>query len=123
MSRTHPDLPWCRYADDGLVHCRSEQEAEALRDELQARLEMCGLQMHPTKTKIVYCKDNRRRGDYPNVTFDFLGYSVQAATGSELTADRGLLWLHPSGQPHGAQVHSGDDQELEHSPADAGDAG
>jgi RNA-directed DNA polymerase len=77
MSRAHPDLPWCRYADDGLVHCRSEQEAEALRGELQARLDVCGLQMHPTKTKIVYCKDNRRRGDYPNVTFDFLGYQFR----------------------------------------------
>jgi len=74
MSRTHPGLPWRRYADDGLAHCRSEPEAEALRDELQARLDVCGLQMHPTKTKIVYCKDKRRRGDYPNVTFDFLGY-------------------------------------------------
>src|SRR5256714_10859675 len=77
MARTHPDLPWCRYADDGLVHCRNEREAEALRVELQARLEVCGLQMHPTKTEIVYCKDNRRRGDYPNVTFDFLGYQFR----------------------------------------------
>jgi RNA-directed DNA polymerase len=54
MTRTHPDLPWCRYADDGLVHCRTEQEAEALMVELQARLAECGLQMHPTKTHIVY---------------------------------------------------------------------
>ncbi len=77
MARTHPDLPWCRYADDGLVHCRTEQEAEAIRAELQARLEVCGLQMHPTKTKIVYCKDNRRRRTYPNVKFDFLGYQFR----------------------------------------------
>ncbi|WP_247453365.1 reverse transcriptase domain-containing protein [Bradyrhizobium sp. 174] len=61
MARTHPDLPWCRYADDGLVHCRTEQEAEAIKAELQARLKVCGLQMHPTKMQIVYCKDNRRR--------------------------------------------------------------
>jgi RNA-directed DNA polymerase len=74
MKRTHPDLPWCRYADDGLVHCRTEQEAEALMAELQARLEECHLQMHPTKTKIVFCKDGRRTGTYPNVKFDFLGY-------------------------------------------------
>ena len=74
MARTHPDLPWCRYADDGLVHCRTEQEAEAIKAELQARLEVCGLQMHPTKTQIVYCKDNRRRQTYPRVKFDFLGY-------------------------------------------------
>src|SRR5215467_6025786 len=65
MTRTHPDLPWCRYADDGLGHCRSQQEAEALKVELQARLAECCLEMHPTKTKIVYCKDGNRRGKYP----------------------------------------------------------
>ena len=74
MAKTHPDLPWCRYADDGLVHCRSEQEAEALKVELQARLAECRLEMHPTKTKVVYCKDEKRRGKYPNFKFDFLGY-------------------------------------------------
>jgi group II intron reverse transcriptase/maturase len=74
MTRTHPDLPWCRYADDGLVHCRSEQEAVAVKAALQARLAECRLEMHPTKTKIVYCKDGKRRGSYPNVQFDFLGY-------------------------------------------------
>src|SRR6266446_2511939 len=74
MTRTHPDLPWCRYADDGLVHCRSEQEAQALKVELQARLAECRLELHPTKTKVVYCKDRSRRGTYPNVQFDFLGY-------------------------------------------------
>ena len=74
MVRTHPDLPWCRYADDGLVHCRNEQEAQALKSELQARLAECHLEMHPTKTKIVYCKDKKRKGKYPNVKFDFLGY-------------------------------------------------
>lgn len=74
MKRTHPDLPWCRYADDGLVHCRTEQEAEALKAELQVRLAECHLEMHPTKTKIVYCKDDKRQEMYPNVAFDFLGY-------------------------------------------------
>jgi RNA-directed DNA polymerase len=74
MKRTHPDLPWCRYADDGLVHCRSEQEAQALKGELHARLEACGLELHPTKTKIVYCRDGKRKATYPNVKFDFLGY-------------------------------------------------
>lgn len=74
MARTHPELPWCRYADDGLVHCRSEQEARAIMAELQARLAECRLEMHPTKTKIVYCKDAKRTGTYPNTKFDFLGY-------------------------------------------------
>jgi len=48
MARTHPELPWCRYADDGLVHCRTEQEAQAIMAELQARLAECHLEMHPT---------------------------------------------------------------------------
>ena len=74
MTRTHPDLPWCRYADDGLVHCRAEQEAEVFKARLQARLTECRLELHPIKTKIVYCRDGKRRGKYPNVTFDFLGY-------------------------------------------------
>jgi group II intron reverse transcriptase/maturase len=74
MARTHPDLPWCRYADDGLVHCRTEQAAKALKAELQARLAECHLEMHPTKTKIVYCRDRNRKGKHPNVKFDFLGY-------------------------------------------------
>jgi len=74
MARTHPELPWCRYADDGLVHCRTQHEAEALKAELQTRLAECNLEMHPTKTKIVYCKDGKRKGKYANVKFDFLGY-------------------------------------------------
>jgi len=74
MARTHPGLPWCRYADDGLVHCRTRQEAEALKAQLQARLVACHLEMHLTKTKIVYCKDGKRRSKYSNVIFDFLGY-------------------------------------------------
>jgi len=74
MKRTHPDLPWCRYADDGLVHCRTEKEAEALKAELQTRLAECQLEMHPTKTRIVHCKVMNRRRAYQNVKFDFLGY-------------------------------------------------
>lgn len=80
MGRTHPDLPWCRYADDGLVHCHSEREAEAVKAALQARLAECGLEMHPTKTRIVYCKDGKRKGQYQNVTFDFLGYQFRPRT-------------------------------------------
>src|SRR5262249_34228173 len=64
-------LPW---ATRRLVHCRNEQEAQALKAELQARLAECRLEMHPTKTKVVYCKDGKRRGTYPNIQFDFLGY-------------------------------------------------
>ena len=74
MVRTYPDLPWCRYADDGLVHCRTEQEAEVLKTALQARLSECQLELHPTKTRIVCCNVMNRRDACPNVKFDFLGY-------------------------------------------------
>ena len=62
MARTHPDLPWCRYADDGLVHCRSEQEAQALKAALQVRLAACGRELHSTKTKVVYCQCSKHPG-------------------------------------------------------------
>jgi len=77
MKRTFPQLPWCRYADDGLVHCRTEREAQAVKQALQARFEQCGLELHPAKTKIVYCKDGSRKGKYPNTKFDFLGYTFR----------------------------------------------
>jgi RNA-directed DNA polymerase len=74
MTRTCPNNPWCRYADDGLVHCKTAQEAHAVKDALTARLTKCGLELHPDKTKIVYCKDGSRKGTYPNTPFDCLGY-------------------------------------------------
>src|SRR2546430_1235581 len=63
-----------RYADDVICHCKSETQAKQLRAELDARLAACRLQLHPEKTKIVYCKDDNRRGSYPVKRFDFLGY-------------------------------------------------
>lgn len=77
MARTFPGIPWCRYADDGLVHCKTEQEAQAIMAKLNARFAECGLQMHPDKTQIVYCKDGSRKGKYPNTKFDFLGYTFR----------------------------------------------
>jgi RNA-directed DNA polymerase len=77
MQRTLPGVPWCRYADDGLVHCKTEAEAHAVKAALQVRFEECGLEMHPEKTHIAYCKDARRKGNYPNTKFDFLGYTFR----------------------------------------------
>ena len=92
MTRTHPDLPWCRYADDGLVHCRTEQEAQALKADLQARLAECRLEMHPTKTKIVYCKDGQRKEKHPNVKFDFLGYGFRPRLVRRTPGRNELFW-------------------------------
>jgi RNA-directed DNA polymerase len=77
MKRNHPLLPFCRYADDGVVHCRTESEARALRKALEERFKECKLELHPEKTRIVYCKNSNRRKDYPVVSFDFLGFTFR----------------------------------------------
>jgi len=77
MERHFPDKPFCRYADDGLVHCQSEADAQAIQNALAKRLQVYGLELHPEKTKIVYCKDEDRVGKYPVTSFDFLGYTFR----------------------------------------------
>ncbi len=78
MRRNHSRIPWCRYADDGLAHCKTEQEAQKLLCDLERRFAICGLQLNPNKTRIIYCKDASRKGKYSNKSFDFLGYSFKA---------------------------------------------
>jgi group II intron reverse transcriptase/maturase len=78
MSKHYPDIPFERFADDALCHCVSEEQAKSLRDALERRFAECGLELHPEKTKIVYCKDDDRRGHYSQEKFDFLGYTFQA---------------------------------------------
>ena len=46
-------------------------------DAIAERLAACGLEVHPEKTKIVYCKDGQRKRDWPIVQFDFLGFGFQ----------------------------------------------
>jgi RNA-directed DNA polymerase len=77
MQRTYPQCPFARYADDAVVHCRSQKQAQAVMQAIAARLEECGLTMHPEKSKIVYCKQNRRTGTYPQVQFTFLGFTFR----------------------------------------------
>lgn len=77
MVREFPGCPFERYADDVVVHCNTEAQARALRASIAARLGSLGLQLHPDKTKIVYCKDAMRRGTSEHVSFDFLGYTFR----------------------------------------------
>jgi RNA-directed DNA polymerase len=77
MRKTHPAVPFERYADEALAHCVSEEQAQAVKRSIEARLIRCKLELHPDKTKIVYCKDDDRRGTYPNEKFDFLGYTFR----------------------------------------------
>jgi RNA-directed DNA polymerase len=77
MGGSYPTLRFERYADDVIVHCRSHGEAQAVLKAIGERLGQCGLELHPTKTRIVYCKDYRRRGKHEHISFDFLGYTFR----------------------------------------------
>ena len=78
IRRNHPSVVFERYADDALVHCKSESQAHYIREQIRNRLSQCKLELHPEKTKIIYCKDDDRRGSYPNEKFDFLGYTFRS---------------------------------------------
>lgn len=77
MRSTHPDVPFERYADDIVAHCKSEEHAQHVLCSIKRRLERCRLEVHPDKTRIVYCKDDDRKGGYPNEKFNFLGYTFR----------------------------------------------
>lgn len=78
MERNYPIAPFARYADDAIIHCKSEKEAKEIKEALNQRMKQCKLELHPDKTKIVYCKDEDRTEDYPTTQFDFLGYTYKA---------------------------------------------
>lgn len=79
MTRKHPDAPWCRYADDGICHCKTKAQAEALLLELKQRFNECKLEIHPDKTKIVCCGVGHRKDiSHSNTSFVFLGYEFRA---------------------------------------------
>lgn len=77
MRRTMPGVPFCRYADDGLAHCRSRRQAAFVLEMIGERFAEVGLELHPEKTGIVYCKDKDRRKEYEAVSFTFLGYTFR----------------------------------------------
>ena len=77
MKRSNADIPFERYADDAVCHCHSQTRAEQLIVQMRERFAQCGLELHPQKTRVVYCKDANRRGNYPETSFDFLGYTFR----------------------------------------------
>jgi group II intron reverse transcriptase/maturase len=80
LEQTHSAVRYVRYADDAIVHCKSKEQADYVLRNLNRRMKQCGLELHPEKTKLVYCRDYRRQGEHSNVKFDFLGYSFQPRT-------------------------------------------
>jgi retron-type reverse transcriptase len=77
MQRTYPHCPFARYADDAVVHCRSQAQAEQLLMSISSRLQACLLTMHPDKSKVVYCQDSNRQQKHPQTQFTFLGFTFR----------------------------------------------
>jgi RNA-directed DNA polymerase len=77
MSRAFPGVPFERYADDGVIHCRDSAEAGRILAALTVRMAEVGLELHPDKTRVVYCQDGRRRGEHPHTSFTFLGFEFR----------------------------------------------
>ena len=77
ITRQLPSMRFCRYADDAVVHCKSLAQAQYTLQKIGERFRQCELELHPEKTRIVYCKDINRQGDFPHVQFTFLGYTFR----------------------------------------------
>jgi RNA-directed DNA polymerase len=77
LVREFPAVTFERYCDDAVIHCTSEEQARQVRDALAVRLAQVGLELHPDKTRIVYCQDADRRGDHEVTSFTFLGYTFR----------------------------------------------
>lgn len=77
MKQNYPTVPFERYVDDAIVHCRTKRQAEFIKAMIEERLAKCKLKMHPEKTQIVYNKDHDRKEEYPIQSFDFLGYTFK----------------------------------------------
>lgn len=75
MNDKLPENPWVRFADDGVIHCKSKEEAENVLELLIERMEKCKLEIHPDKTKIIYCGKDKK--DHEHNSFDFLGYTFR----------------------------------------------
>ncbi|POZ62041.1 reverse transcriptase domain-containing protein, partial [Chromobacterium alticapitis] len=77
VSKHLPSVRFCRYADDGVVHCKSQRQAQYALNRISERFLQCGLEIHPDKTHIVYCQDINRHGEHSCVQFTFLGYTFR----------------------------------------------
>ncbi|WP_269745784.1 reverse transcriptase domain-containing protein, partial [Mycobacterium celatum] len=77
MAREFPTVRFERYVDDAVVHCVTERQAHQVLAALQDRMVEVGLRLQPDKTRIVYCKDDKRRGDYAHTSFTFLGFTFR----------------------------------------------
>jgi len=111
MARRYPTVRFERYCDDVIVHARSEREARRLRDAIAKRLAECGLELNESKTRIVYCQDDDRRGSHEYTSFDYLGYTFRPATVEEQVREA-LPELLPGGLGRGEHTDATRDAPL-----------
>jgi RNA-directed DNA polymerase len=93
LSREFPDVPFERYADDEILHCRTKQQAEIVRDAIVARLAQVGLELNLDKTRIVYCKDEDRGGSHEHEQFTFLSYTFRPRLARSKTGKKFVSFL------------------------------
>lgn len=96
MQRNYSGNKWCRYADDGLIHCKTKEKAQELLIALEKRFAECQLQFHPDKTKIVYCKDANRKKEHTNKSFDFLGFTFRARASRNIKTNNVFINFTPA---------------------------
>jgi group II intron reverse transcriptase/maturase len=88
MGRQWPRIWFERYADDVICHCETKEQTVRLLEQLKERMRVCGLELHPEKTRIVYCKDDRRREQQENTKFDFLGFEFRGRQAKNRRGER-----------------------------------
>ena len=93
MSKEFPKIPWVRYADDGALNCVTIKQAKYIIKVLDKRFKLFGLELNLDKTKIVYCQDDNRKGNYENTTFDFLGYTFRKRIARRKTGELFVSFL------------------------------
>jgi RNA-directed DNA polymerase len=111
MARNFPGCPFERYADDAVVHCKSRSQAEYVLGRIAARMNEVGLRLHPDKTRIVYCKDGRRRAEHGHTSFTFLGYAFRAR-GARSRHGRNFTGFLPAISPEALKARSARLREL-----------
>lgn len=77
IRKTFPDCRFARYADDAVVHCSNGTRAELVLRAISERLLKCKLEIHPSKSGIVYCKDSNRKLEHNRISFNFLGFGFR----------------------------------------------
>lgn len=107
MAREYPSVPFERYADDAVVHCKNRRQAEEVLVAIAMRMQEVGLRLHPEKTRVVYCKDGKRRGKHENISFTFLGFMFRARKAKRQKGGGIFISFLPSISP-AAQKAAGD---------------